>query len=91
MGEFQNKVLGKDLLSVFQLPAPSFFFRDTRFDILHCITSALNVLWFYIFVILSVASHPSKCVSSCVTRVCLFTALFIICVQRTVQRRSVVQ
>ena len=97
MGEFQNKVLRKVLLSVFQLPALffvsfCFFFRDTRFDVFHCIISALNVLWFYIFMILSVVSqHPPKCVSSCIARVSLFIALFIICVQRALPRRSFVQ
>ena len=48
MREFQNKVLRNVLLSVFQLPAPSFF-GDTRFNVFHRIISALNVLWFYIF------------------------------------------
>jgi hypothetical protein len=91
MGKLQKKVMRKVLLSVFQLPAPSFF-RDTRFYAFRCIISALNVLWFYVFMILVVVSqHPPKCVSSCIARVCLFTALFIIRLQLTVQRRSVVQ
>jgi len=46
MGEFQNKVLRKVLLSVFQLPTPSFS-RDKLFDVFHFTISALNVPWFY--------------------------------------------
>jgi hypothetical protein len=92
MGVFQNTVLRKVLLSVFQLPTPFFFFRDTRLDVLHIFINALNVLCFHIFIILSaVSQHLPKCVSSCFARACVFTALFIISVQRAVQSRSVVQ
>jgi hypothetical protein len=80
MGVFQNTVLRKVLLSVFQLPTNLFFFRDTRFDVFPIVIGALNVLCFYIFIILSaVSQHPPKSAPSCVARACLFTALFIMC------------
>jgi hypothetical protein len=90
MGEFHNKILRNVLLSVSQLPAPSFF-KDKRFYVFHCIISALNVPCFYNFMIVSVVSQHPPCVSSRISCACVFTALFIICVQRIVQRRSVVQ